>query len=239
MIDALALDILEISIPQNFNDNATMLMKITPGRQFTVLFLITLTIILLNRPLLYKAYADEHGEIININEELQIVFTGLGSNILKRGDIVKVLIDENEFIYLEVIEVSSILSKLGPVDKNGFKTDPTQINKLAIGNTVIKISEENRQESMSKSSLPDDNTQSWDDTKQLEDALHQTKEQLNQLQQDNLSLRNEIQSLSAEKESMGRENLGRANEINQLKSLIADLKIRLENMHKMLQHNEK
>jgi hypothetical protein len=181
-----------------------------------------------------KGWAE--GEVININEKLQIVFTGLGNNVLKRGDIVKVLINENDFIYLEVIEVSPILSKLAPVNRGGFKTDLSQFSKLAIGNPVVQLSEDHLPDAAPVKASEPDKSPAPVKTTSLEDELQFAKDELAHLQQDNLALKKEVQRLSTDNQTL---NQDRTKEIGQLKSLITELKARLENMNKMLQDNEK
>jgi hypothetical protein len=80
------------------------------------------------------------GQVINVNQSYQIAFVDLGSGILKQGDVVKVLVGgSDDFIYMQVLESSSILSKLGPVQSDNFKTSLKDISRIAVGNPVVKV----------------------------------------------------------------------------------------------------
>jgi len=84
-------------------------------------------------------FADDNGQIININQNYKIAFTDLGSRFLSQGDVVKIYLNTDEFLYLQVLESSAILSKLGPSKVEGFQTNLNNFQRIAVGNEVVKV----------------------------------------------------------------------------------------------------
>jgi len=74
------------------------------------------------------AFSDQTitGEIININYDYKVAFTDISQVYLRPGDIVEVVHNGQLTTYLQVLETTSVVSKLGPVANtslSGLKTD--------------------------------------------------------------------------------------------------------------------
>ena len=186
------------------------------------------------------------GEIININQKYQVAFTDLGGQSLKKGDIVKVFLNSKEFIYLQVLEASSILSKLGPVLSENFKTNLKDFQRLAVGNAVEKVKpvseeikekpEENIYQPLAVvESQPKETVLSnQDNFDEVQTRLNEAKKEIDSLKESNSSLNGKIGQVSLEKESLQQMVSGYRKEIQDLKKVISELKIRIEYMNRII-----
>ncbi|MBF0511388.1 MAG: hypothetical protein HQL13_03570, partial [Candidatus Omnitrophica bacterium] len=84
--------------------------------------------------------AQENGQIININQNNQVAFTDLDNRLLKRGDLVKIFVNDDEFVYMQVVESSNMLSKLGVSQNEDFKTNLSDLPHIVVGNKVVPVS---------------------------------------------------------------------------------------------------
>ncbi|MBF0483496.1 MAG: hypothetical protein HQL25_02205 [Candidatus Omnitrophica bacterium] len=78
------------------------------------------------------------GEIINVNSKFKIAFSDLGSAYLKEGDIVQLYKNGQMIGNLKVLDSTSAISKLGPVDNDPTLVTITDFSNIAIGDTVKK-----------------------------------------------------------------------------------------------------
>ena len=85
--------------------------------------------------------AANTGQIINVNQAYQVAFTDLGNQALRPGDIVQVYITTDDFVYMQVLESSVILSKLGVSQSDPYKTNFKDLARITIGNAVAKVTE--------------------------------------------------------------------------------------------------
>lgn len=191
-----------------------------------------------------SALAAPSGQIINVNQDYQIAFTDLGSSVLRQGDVVKVFLTADDFIYMQVVESSSILSKLGPVQLEQYKTSYRDLNRLAVGNSVKKIDP-----AVEKTAPPApavkaaaaapvtpvqaqpappavvDNSQ---ELQRLSKDLESAKAEIVRLQESNQSLKAQVNDLTVKGQVQPSED------VKQLKATLAQLKMRLENMNRMV-----
>jgi len=91
----------------------------------------------LGGPYTNNLFAEERviGEIINVSYQHEIAFSDIGQEGLNVGDVLEVLQSGQRVTYLQVIEVSEALSKLGPVNDGTYSTN---FGKVQIGNVVAK-----------------------------------------------------------------------------------------------------
>jgi hypothetical protein len=139
-----------------------------------------------------KLFAEDSGQVININQNYQIAFTDLGNRVLKQGDIVKVFINTDEFVYMQVVESSVILSKLAPSKADGFQTNLSDFQRIAVGNVVSKVSATQGvvDNSVGVAAPPvtenkDTGVSSQLQIQKLEEELAQAKEQIRLLEESN------------------------------------------------------
>lgn len=175
-----------------------------------------------------KLFAEENGQIININQNYQIAFTDLGSRVLKQGDIVKVFINTDDFVYMQVIESSVILSKLGPSKVDGYQTNLSDFHRLAVGNVVSKVN--TSQEAANnpvEAALPVPGNKDTEASYQLqiqklEEELARAKEQIRNLEE----------SVQSTKTTVPPE------QTNSSKEMIGQLKEHLDNMSALVNEND-
>ncbi|HBG60452.1 MAG: hypothetical protein A2Y03_04215 [Omnitrophica WOR_2 bacterium GWF2_38_59] len=88
------------------------------------------------------SYANDQvsGEIININYKYKVAFTDLSNLYLQNNDIVEIKKDGNHITYLEVLESSGAISKLGPYKRKREFFTGEDFQKIKIGNEVTKVS---------------------------------------------------------------------------------------------------
>jgi len=171
-------------------------------------------------------FADDKGQIININQSYQIAFTDLGSRVLSQGDIVKVSLNTDEFLYLQVVEASAILSKLGPSKAEGFQTNLNDFQRMAVGNTVVKINQVQERVDHSAVNTPEsDHAGDLSELRilKLEEELTQAKEQIRLLIAQNQAQK---QDLAPQEQS------------NNSKEILEQLKVRLDNMSKLVNEGD-
>ncbi len=145
-------------------------------------------------------WAEDSGQIININQSFKIAFTDLGSRVLKPNDIVKVFISPDEFLYMKVLECSPILSKLGPVQEEDFKTILQDLPRISVGNPVVKITASSQEETAPAVNLeskimleppPKRDTQN----QKLERELMEARTEIKNLKETNAALEAKINDL--------------------------------------------
>ena len=81
------------------------------------------------------------GEIVNINTELKIAFTDLVPQRILAGDVVEIYQANTFLTYLEVVETTETVAKLGFVKKSGLATSIDGFNKIAVGCRVVRLPE--------------------------------------------------------------------------------------------------
>lgn len=94
------------------------------------------------------AQLKAEGEIINVNYDYQVAFTDLLKGQVEAGDVVEVWSDGKFLTYLEVIETSSVLTKMGFVNRKGIQTEEESFKQLKIGNPVKAFQQGQALESM-------------------------------------------------------------------------------------------
>jgi hypothetical protein len=170
-----------------------------------------------------SALAQSGGQIINVNQGFQIAFTDLGNATLKKDDVVKVFINGDEFVYMQVLESSSILSKLGPVQSELYKTNYKDLERISIGSTVTKIKlEETRASSVV---IPD--TQDAE-LSELVRELKDAKAQIARLTASNKELQTQLNSLPVKQP---------VKQNDKSAAVLSQVKTRLENMERIINQN--
>ena len=81
------------------------------------------------------------GKIVNINTELKVAFTDLVPQQVLAGDVVEIYQADTFLTYLEVVETTEAVSKLGFVKKSGLATNLDGFDKIAVGCRVIRLPE--------------------------------------------------------------------------------------------------
>jgi len=79
------------------------------------------------------------GEIINVNYQYNIAFCDIGEQYISVGDIVEVQTKSGNEIFLQVVNVSPVLSKLIPAKSKRYRTNSSDFEEVTIGNVVQKI----------------------------------------------------------------------------------------------------
>ena len=79
------------------------------------------------------------GEIVNVSPQHQVAFADLTSSQLAVGDVVEIFQGEEFLTYLEVIEASPEISKLGYVKKAGLATSLDGFKKISVGVKAIRL----------------------------------------------------------------------------------------------------
>jgi len=182
--------------------------------------------------------ADDNGQVININQNYQIVFTDLGSRVLKQGDIVRVSLNADEFIYLLVLESSAILSKLGPSKVEGFQTNLSEFQRLAVGNEVAKVNQKkddvgNPAADISAADAAGELSQLQ--IQKLEQDLGIAKEEIKYLQKSNEASKLKLSELAVEGRAKNEEHVSPVQVDN--KQVLDQLKVHLDNMRKLIDEN--
>jgi len=176
------------------------------------------------------------GEIINVSYDYKIAFTDLSQNQLNIGDVVEVFNGRQFTTYLQVLETSSVVSKLGSVESNISSDFHTDFDKISIGNTVIKRSDipsqkqaaDQVQKSIqtSPASAPASNKTA----QELQDALERVDD-LNKL---NRELEEKIKRSDAQLNSVNLEKQKYDREVQRLKNKVDQLRLSLENMESII-----
>jgi hypothetical protein len=176
--------------------------------------------------------ANDKGQIININRNFQIAFTDLGNKSLKHGDIVKVYLDSDGFVYMQVLESSAILTKLGISKVEGFQTSFKDFQRIAIGNTVAKVNGK-----ADPSSSQDSNPKAADEAapqlhmQKMEQDLNLAKEQIQQLKEANAAAKARLSELTQLNEARTEE----ASVPQPSNPAVLDqIKIHIDNMQKII-----
>jgi len=183
-------------------------------------------------------FADDKGQIININQNYQIAFTDLGNSALKQGDIVKVSLSADDFVFMQVLESSPILSKLGPSQVDNFRTNLKEFQSMTVGDAVVKVNE-----TQENADLPTtDSSQSKDavelselQIQKLEGDLALAKDEIKRLEKSNEESKIQLSELAAENQTKSEEPVVPAQTDN--KEMVDQIKVHLENMRKLLDEN--
>lgn len=147
----------------------------------------------------WHAYAQEKvtGEIININHQYKIAFTDIGSEYLRKGDLVEIYTDGKFVSYLEVSEASGAISKLIPPTQQG-KSKGADFSKVAVGNKVIKLLSSDGSEVFSPpivpsrpAPVPTSHTISMPDVKSLSENYAKLSDTITGVMKEKDSLQNE------------------------------------------------
>ena len=185
--------------------------------------------------------ADDTGQVINVNQNYQIVFTDLGSHVLKRGDIVKVFFNGDDFIYMQVLESSAILSKLGPVQSDSYKTNFKDLQRLSVGNTVAKVSEapkaSNNPGNAGEVKSTVDAASHETEIQRLEKELNEARMEIKRLEEANDVFKSQINSLSLKAQAGNNEEGIHQEKSENLKEVFSQLKTRLEHMNQLINQN--
>jgi len=183
-------------------------------------------------------FADDNGQIININQNYQIAFTDLGSRVLNQGDLVKVSLNADEFLYLQVLESSPILSKLGISKVEGFQTNINDFQRMTVGNEVVKI----KQTQEKAVETPAETTESKDTValsemqiQKLEGDLALAKEEIKRLEESNEESKVKLSELASESQTKVEEPAVLPPAIS--KDTLGQIKSHLDNMRKLIDEN--
>ena len=192
-------------------------------------------VLLLTAAVPVPVHAQDAGQIINVNQSYQIAFTDLGSAVLKQGDVVKVSLGNDEFVYMQVLEVSSILSKLGPVQSEDFKTNYKDLQRIAVGNAVSKaarVPEKSvgpiQEPVVAKTVAPPAVNDA--EMARLQKELMESKMAISRLAEANKNLQSQISNAPA-KDINTKQNEGAS-------AILSQLKAKLENMNRIIDQNE-
>ncbi len=146
-------------------------------------------------------WAEDSGQIINVNQNFKIAFTDLGNRVLKPNDIVKVFISRDEFLYMKVMECSPILSKLGTIQEGAFKTILQDMPRISVGNVVVKLTAASQEEAASSESRIESKAvvepapQPDIDRQKLEHELAEARIEIKNLKETNAALEAKINDL--------------------------------------------
>jgi septal ring factor EnvC (AmiA/AmiB activator) len=185
-----------------------------------------------------SVFADSKGQIININQSYQIAFTDLGNNVLKPGDIVKVSLNAEDFVYMQVMESSPILSKLGPSQLENFRTNLKDFESLAVGDEVVKVNQGQERVDHSMEKLSDTKNTlelSEQQIQKLEGDLALAKAEIKRLEESNEESKAKLNELAAEDQVKNKEPV--APDQSDDKELLGQLKTHLDNMRKLIDEN--
>jgi hypothetical protein len=86
-----------------------------------------------------------NAEIINLNHDYHVAFVDLGEGQIHPGDWVVVAVDEQS-LFMEVDEVTSVLSRLIPSKEEPYVTDMNLFSQMSIGNPISRILSKNMEE---------------------------------------------------------------------------------------------
>lgn len=145
-------------------------------------------------------WAEDTGQVINVNQNFKIAFTDLGNRVLKPNDIVKVFISQDEFLYMKVMECSPILSKLGTVQEGAFKTILQDMPRISVGNVVVKLTAASQEEAASEfriesKAVVEPAPQPDIDRQKLEQELAEARSEIKNLKETNAALEAKINDL--------------------------------------------
>ncbi len=179
-------------------------------------------------------FADE-GQIINVNQNYQIAFTDLGNATLKQGDVIKVMITSDEFVYMQVLESSSILSKLGPIQSENFKTNYKDLQRVSVGNAVMKVTAALPEKTAPIASAPVPMaekivivpTANQAEAVRLEKELKEAKMEISRLMEINKALQLQIQAVPVQDVRQSEDP-----------AVLSQLRSKLENMNRLMSQNE-
>ncbi len=104
---------------------------------------ITSLIILMFIPTIGYSQTDPEirGEVINVNHHLKVAFIDIGQQDLEKGDVVAIQITHDEVVYMQVLEATGVISKIGigANAKKYFNVRPSDFKGIRIGNIVEKM----------------------------------------------------------------------------------------------------
>jgi len=184
-------------------------------------------------------FADDKGQIININQNYQIAFTDLGNNILKQGDIVKVSLSTDDFVYMQVLESSPILSKLGSSQLENFRTNLKAFQSIVVGDGVVKVDQNQQKADNAVADIPGSKGTlelSEIQIQKLEKDLALAKEEINLLEKSNEESKMKLNELAAENQTTNEGPV--APEQSDHKEIFSQLKIHLDNMRKLMDESD-
>ena len=184
-------------------------------------------------------FAATTGQIINVNQSYQIAFTDIGSPMLKPGEVVKVFVSSDEFVYMQVLESSPILSKLGPVQSENYKTNYKDLLRVAVSNPVVKVGSaaEEKTSAMAKPPAVDASAAAavvntpapavdTAEIVRLEGELKDAKQEIGRLTDANKALQAQVNDLSAQ--------AAQAKQNAMTSPVLSQVKERLENMNRIM-----
>jgi len=189
-----------------------------------------------------SAQANTQGEIINISQQYKVAFIDIGNDSLSTGDVVEVSTNDNQPVYLQAVETNVGLSKLGFINTQEYRTDSSGFERIIVGNTVSIVSRNSpgadRQDpavsSMQKTGSDQKYAQLVDNLEEKEKEVDDLKRGIQDLETLNRSLKKDNSQLFLEKHIQEEERGQRLQEINNLNSVISQLKVRLENIKRLL-----
>ena len=188
-----------------------------------------------------KAQSKVVGEIINVNQDYRIAFSDLNNSQLNVGEVVEIYKEDKFLTYLEVFESSNVISKLMPIETGTrFKTEVT-FDKINVGNRVVKIaSGKNIQDS--NEPFADVQLTKNNKYKEISDKYDALSVRYTEIFSENrrLGLENKELEKKLNKGYHKRNSSVKGNkEIKKLKNVISKLKVKLNNMEKLLEGNGK
>ena len=183
------------------------------------------------------------GEIININYDLGIAFADFNNHEAKEDNIVQVKTNSGKEIYLKVIQISPILSKLGIISAGNYKTDTENFKEVIAGNPIIGLIDEgsehkDKAESISETIPNHSNSPQVNFENQFKDlkaAYDLQQNKLLELQSENKMLKKQISDMDISSQLLAKEKNDNEQEIGNLKSRIKILKENLEKMSALIQ----
>jgi hypothetical protein len=183
-------------------------------------------------------FAEDKGQIININQSYQIAFTDLGNKELKQGDIVKVSVSADDFVYMQVLESSPILSKLGPSQLENFRTNLKDFQSMGVGNEVVRVNQpqERVYDSTAGASEAKEAVELSElQIQKLENDLALAKEEIKRLEESNEESKVKLNELAAENQVKKAEPV--VQEQSNSKEILEQIEVHLENMRKLMNEN--
>jgi hypothetical protein len=188
--------------------NAQVFTMICPSiRQWKINLSIRIVLFALSLLLTVKPVVA--AEIININMNFGIIFSDLSDTEAKRYDVVAVKLNNGDEVFLQVLEVSPVLTKLGVMRTGSHKTDMNLLKDIKIGNHVRNLEanktnsdQDKTRDTMNISAVPAGYGQELKVLQQQVDLLTQQNIRLttevNMLNEENMFLKNQITTLRAE-----------------------------------------
>jgi hypothetical protein len=182
--------------------------------------------------------ADNKGQIININQNYQIAFTDLGNSVLKQGDIVKVTLNADEFVYMQVLESSPILSKLGTSQSDNFRTSLKDFQGMAVGNEVVKVDQTHDKAEHPATAIPDSADAAAlleQKIQKLEGQLALAKTEIKRLEELNQESKAKLNDLTVQAQT--KNDAPAVVQQADNNEVLSQLKAHLDNMHKLIDEN--